>query len=70
MRKQQYSNNDLPDTQPYDRSWVGGACHQHSNRIGGAFGWSKKEWTAHVDGLNRVKRLKREKLNSQSAPKR
>jgi len=61
-----YNSNDLPNTQPYDRVWVGGFYHPHSGRIGGAFGWTKKEWTRHVEGLNRARRKLREARKMQT----
>lgn len=67
MRKNKsYDTSDLPNTQPYDRVWVGGFYHTHHNRIGGAFGWSKKEWTRHVEGLNRARRKIREARKMQA----
>ena len=58
-KKEQTNQYELPHVEPYHRNWKGGAIHTFSNRIGGAFGWSKKEWHRMIEDRNRkLKALK------------
>ena len=50
--------------QPYHRRWSGGGFHMHGSRIGGAFGWSKKEWHRMIEERNRKNKALKKKLKS------
>jgi hypothetical protein len=47
------------DLEPYHRRWNGGSFHMHSNRLGGAFGWSKKEWHRMIEERNRINKQRK-----------
>lgn len=43
----------LPNTQFYHRAWCGGMVHTLKNKIDGAFGITKREWTQMIEARNR-----------------
>ncbi len=51
--------------EPYHRRWHGGCgTHTHGSRIGGAFGWSKKEWHRMLEERNRKNKALKKKLKN------
>lgn len=55
-----YTVVDLPPTEFYDRKWPNNGMHRFSNKIGGAFGLSKREHTQMIEARNRANRKKKE----------
>lgn len=49
------------ELEPYHRRWSGNGFHMHSNRIGGAFGLSKKEWHRMIETRNRINKQRKMK---------
>lgn len=49
------------DLEPYHRRWSNGGFHTLSNRIGGAYSPTKKEWHRMVEAQNRANKLRKMK---------
>jgi len=56
----------LPNTQFYHRAWCGGMIHTLKNKIGGAFGITKREWTEMIETRNR----KAKAIKAKNKPKK
>jgi len=59
-------NYTLPNTEFYHRAWCGGSIHNLKNKIGGAFGITKREWTEMIETRNR----KNKALRAKNKPKK
>jgi hypothetical protein len=59
-------NHTLPNTEFYHRAWCGGSIHNLKNKIGGAFGITKREWTEMIETRNR----KNKALRAKNKPKK
>jgi hypothetical protein len=49
---------------PYHRRWNNTGFHTHHNKIGGAFGVTKREWNEMIEDRNRKNKAIRQKLKS------
>lgn len=57
-------HNVIPNTEFYHRAWCSG-IHNFKNKIGGAFGVTKREWTQMIEARNR----KNKALRAKNKPK-
>lgn len=54
----------IADVEPYHRRWNSTGFHMHRNRIGGAFGITKKEWHKMIEERNRINKQRKLKQKS------
>lgn len=52
------------DLEPYHRRWSGGTMHTYKNKIGGAFGATKREMQRAMEARNHAAKLARKKQNA------
>jgi hypothetical protein len=52
------------DIEPYHRCWNNNGMHMLGNRIGGAFGTTKKEWHKMIETRNRINKQRKLKQKS------
>jgi hypothetical protein len=66
MRNQHRNKNaeTTIEVMPYHRRWNNTGFHTHHNKIGGAFGVTKREWNEMIEDRNRKNKAIRQKLKS------
>lgn len=47
------------NTEFFHRRWNGGGFHMHHNKIGGAFGFTKKQWHKMIEDRNRINKQRK-----------
>lgn len=63
-KENQKSPDETPEFKPYHRKWNGNGLHMISNRIGGAFGYTKRQWNRTTEKTNRENRIALEKAKA------
>ncbi len=59
MKGKQKDKQATNDVEFYHRRWQGNGFHSLKNKIGGAFGITKKEWHRMIEDRNRQANLKK-----------